>query len=426
MYIEKQILSELIELPKEEFSASLEKVSAHSSKFTKQNTGVLSFIASYFKKYKKAPTWKIIGKQFPEFEFPEASGNFQYAYDELVEHFKQIQVSKDLSRMQEISAKKGIDAGMEFLREIATKHTPTTSKAADIDFVRESESKLTEMQKRLADKASTSTIKFGIPPIDDAAGGFSKSDYIVLYALPKAFKTWLLCRLFVNYCELGYNPLIFSKEMTFEQIFIRTLFIAGQLDWNLAKTLDIPKKDKKYLQDKIKSFKSTGKIISKSDGEIMDLSFISRKIAENPTSDIVLIDGIYLMAKDPSDWKQQMNLSIGVRDLALTHNKLMVVTMQGNRQNDVAMTQEFERDCTAMYKLRRAKDDATGLKLPKSIITNPFAREFDEGFVVNGQHVGEMTMSIDFSSTYFHWEDKDLENLPFNGETGNKLNMEEL
>lgn len=401
MNIEQEIIRHLWHST-EEFPKLSNLVTSYGIKFSLVNSGVYQYLLQYTKKYGKRPSLKLLTKEFKDFTWELPEDPLEFYFNEWKELHKQNSFNDLILEAQKKMINGGVDSALAYLK-LSTSSMKIDTPEVDLDLKTSIESQMEKYTKKQSNPEKQGILT-GIKSIDLASRGFSKGDYVPLVAQPKSFKTWVFCYMFLQQGLQGKKSIFFSKEMTQDQIWTRCLAIAAELNWNKVQHLQLEDDDKKKAIEVVKQISGELIIIGKDVADTYNLDFIRKKYAQYSGFDSAFVDGVYLFADTP-DWKDQMTFSIGLRDVCLQSEIMTFATMQMNRKNEVALTQELERDCTAMYFLHRLTDDIDkNQKLPKIKITCPFAREFEEGFVEIGEngeerHVSETFVTIDFKST---------------------------
>ena len=260
-------------------------------------------------------------------------------------------------------------------------------------------------------------------PLNEQTRGKQNGEFILLYGRPKSLKTWLLIDMAVEDYAINHcRTLIFTKEMSPEQL--RTRFVARllEVDYMAFKNGDLSKEQEdefedlvEHLQEDELRFKQQGKksallITTGWTGKnnIGDLASLEAKIEEFEP-DVVYVDAAYLMSVmrkgARSDWQDMKEISYGLKGLARDRNIPIVATSQANRKgeetkgstlSEIAYGDSFGQACdVAMRIIKREMEDGS-IKLA-CIISG--GREIKlPGFLLNAEPAVQFRLEQIFES----------------------------
>lgn len=235
-------------------------------------------------------------------------------------------------------------------------------------------------------------------PFNEAAGGgVEKDDYIVFYGRPKSKKSWVLAEFIANVFDQGKVPLIYTKEMTADNIFKRVGACLQRLPYQefrtgrltdeerarLAQLLDLARDVRRYAKDMVCL---DGKDTDNGD----TIEWLTAKV-KRYQPDIVFIDGLYLMSdnrggKGQKDNFRVQNISRAARQMVLDTGVPLVATMQATRSaathkganlDEIAYSDAIAQDVTAAIRVinEDPKEDDDD-RNPKITMVVGGAREF--------------------------------------------------
>lgn len=194
----------------------------------------------------------------------------------------------------------------------------------------------------------TSKMKWPWQVLNDATFGLQPDDYIVLYGRPKSMKTWVLCYLIAHAFQMDKKILVYTKEMTPENVFMRMLSCimcapyndlreagaAGGRPLSPAHIAEMAKITTMITNDPQWSKNLT--VLSGRDASAGGdtVSWLNSKV-EKYAPDILFVDGMYLLSdgkKGSADHTRVMNISRELRQLVLSTGVPVIATMQANRK----------------------------------------------------------------------------------------------
>lgn len=174
--------------------------------------------------------------------------------------------------------------------------------------------------------------------MNEHTGGLQEDDYVVIYGRPKSMKTWVLSALVGSAFEQGKRALIYTKEMTQDNIFMRGSAVVGRIPYQEFRggKLDA---DHEYILEQLREFSEQ----SAFDPICLDgrgaeggdtVAWLQSKV-EKYKPDVIFIDGMYLLKsmarKTAATWEHVTDISRSIRNMVLHTRIPAVCTMQANR-----------------------------------------------------------------------------------------------
>lgn len=185
------------------------------------------------------------------------------------------------------------------------------------------------------EKKSESMVKTGYKNIDDLIGGLQGGNYMVLAGSTGMGKTAMALNLVLNVLKQGKEVLLFSLEMTAEELLSRIIANIMEIPAAALRNRCLLKKDLgRYINfissEKFKQLENLLKIPTTNNLNISKIEQIVRK----SQADIVFIDYLGLIRSDnqrQSTYEQISDISRRLKLLAIETNKPFVVLHQLNR-----------------------------------------------------------------------------------------------
>lgn len=214
-------------------------------------------------------------------------------------------------------------------------------------------------------------------PLQEATQGLQVDDYICFYGRPKSMKSWILAYYVAFLFNCGRRILIYTKEMTQDNIFQRVIACIAEIDYARFRA-------GKSTLDEEAAFVAIGHYINAmmANDQIVCLSgrdapkggdnvpWLRAKI-EKYRPDLFAVDGLYLMSDTHNakkDNERVRNISRDLRQMILDTGVPGIVTLQANRaaaKNDeanldeVAFSDGISMDCTAIIRVINEKESPT-------------------------------------------------------------------
>lgn len=212
-----------------------------------------------------------------------------------------------------------------------------------------------------------------------AMGGIQPDDYIVFYGRPKAYKSWILFYLASCIFMQDKKILVYTKEMTPENVFNRIICCIAQVPYQDYRSGKLNPVDKASvyqtrrlihvlgLEDKL--IVLSGKDAAKNGDTVPWL----RSKMETYRPDAVFIDGLYLMSdvnRNKDKHQRVASISNDLRQVNLDMRIPIVATLQANRKaaghneanlDELAFSDAIGQDATMVARVINEKDRPTAM-----------------------------------------------------------------
>lgn len=216
-------------------------------------------------------------------------------------------------------------------------------------------------------------------PLNEATGGIQEDDYVVFYGRPKSMKSWVLAALIGFVFNMDKRAIIYTKEMTPENIFARTAAcIAGipYQELRMGKLEKHHRSDLIALDEMVQATGMNDKLLCLSGKDAAPgtdtIQWLEAKI-EKYKPDLCFIDGLYLLSsangsKSMKDNERVMAISRAARTMQMNTKVPLIVTMQANRaaakhQNaeldEIAFSDAIGQDATIAVRVINEKVSPT-------------------------------------------------------------------
>lgn len=220
-------------------------------------------------------------------------------------------------------------------------------------------------------------------PLNVEVGGISEEDYVLFWGRPKSMKTFVMTFVMAHaYLEQGKRILCYTKEMTPDNMLLRTAAFMGQLPYRETRLAKLSPVDKATMVDLnrliIERAEDTqGRneliVLSGRDANGHDsVPWLQAKI-EQYRPDVCFVDGLYLLndnrgSKRTADWQRVMHISRDIRQMILETHVPIVATMQANRAaaknssaelDEIAFADAVGQDITQGFRVINEKNAPT-------------------------------------------------------------------
>lgn len=241
--------------------------------------------------------------------------------------------------------------------------------------------RIIDRHDRMASGEDLSICQYPWKPFNDVALGIMPDDYIVFYGRPKSMKSWVLAYCIAHVYNQGKLPLIYTKEMTADNIFMRVAACLLKLPYQDFRTGKLTKEDieivrqlRAMAKDLLAQQKDMICLNAKdAPGGADTVEWLQSKV-ERYKPDLVAIDGLYLMsdgkgAKNQKDNFRVQNISRACRQMVLDCSVPVLATMQATRTaaahknanlDEIAFSDAISQDVTAAIRvINEQRDSAT-------------------------------------------------------------------
>jgi hypothetical protein len=240
--------------------------------------------------------------------------------------------------------------------------------------------------------------------LQKATLGIQPDDYIVFYGRPKSYKSWVLAYLVNSLFMQDKRVIIYTKEMTAENIFMRIIgclaevpyqeFRTGTLHYDHEVSLYQARQMVHYLQAEEKLIVLSGKDAPAGADTV---PWLQSKI-KTYQPDACAIDGLYLMSdirKNKDKHQRVSSISNDLRQMNLETRVPILATLQANRAaaknneanlDELAFSDSIGQDATMVMRVINEKDTPTAMMVLGG------AREFS----LNGLRINAVP-AVDFT-----------------------------
>ena len=151
----------------------------------------------------------------------------------------------------------------------------------------------------------------GFIELDRMTSGFQKSDLVILAARPSMGKTAFALNI-AEYAALkkGKRVVIFSLEMSREQLGMRLLAIAARVDSKKLRTGELSEEDWESVNEAAQRYADADLLIDDTPGiGVMEMRNKCRRIDQEKKIDLIMVDYIQMMSADEAGDNRQQEVS---------------------------------------------------------------------------------------------------------------------
>jgi hypothetical protein len=221
-------------------------------------------------------------------------------------------------------------------------------------------------------------------PLNEQSGGMRGGDFILLYGRPKSMKTWALVDMIVEcYYHLNQRVLVYTKEMTPEQLRWRIVARMLGVDYTALKSGQLPEEEREEFFELLDTLKSEEERLMRrghnrslpittgwTSGSVQSGIQSLRSKIEEYEPDIVMADSVYLMKATKKEggafWQDIAEIAYGLHDMAVEYRIPIVATSQANRRGEelkgssmaeIAYGDTFAQACDYAIRIIKTTDE---------------------------------------------------------------------
>lgn len=304
---------------------------------------VFFYLVAHWTRYSEVPDEEVVQRAFPTQRWVSDNQPVEYHIHQLQTRRRKAIVLEALGDAATVlqSAKDDPDHVSKIisgLGDAVNRATLETSgkREADVTSIAELRKHDDLMKERAENQGQLRGITTGFPGIDYVTGGLQPEHFVVLFGLPKSFKSATLLAM-ANAAHLdAWSPLFIGFEMSHEEQMDRLISLRSKV--GLTKILNGTtnrKEDKRMAEAKSRMQDMRPFMFCTDNESALTVGGINAMIQERDP-DVVFIDGIYFMQSalpnvEPGSPQALTDISRSLKRLAQSTRKCIVVTSQASQ-----------------------------------------------------------------------------------------------
>lgn len=335
---------------------------------------VFESLKSYHRKYGSVPDIEILQERFPDLESAPVKADSKYYLDALKNDYMSAKMDRIFTKAGGLLNNRASAEILDKVQKELAKLNKYNNTVRDLNLkdYDDAENFYKKVRERADEMGGSPGIPTGVDSIDASyTTGMAPGHMIVAIGWPGKAKTWFTSLLAVNAHKKGFKPLIFSLEMSPENMRDRIYTIMGAGTFSasgLARgdvDLDTLREwGKNYLEDK-----QDFEVISPDGMQDVTPNVVQAKI-EQYRPDLVIIDYAQLLSdnrKSDAMTPRMMNLSREVKQLAVSNGipVILITAATAEESSDrntaptldkVAWSKAIEYDADMAFAVQRHDD----------------------------------------------------------------------
>lgn len=290
------------------------------------------YVYDFYSKYGKVPSIDLVEEEFKDLSLEYAKEPVDYYLDKMTENYVRVKGSQVLlGAAREIvqSPMKGIEKLQTAVAELTLDAVPTRD-----DLVEDTVEERMARYLRLKKVGGMDGMPTPWEVLNEATMGLHGGDFIAIVSRPGVGKTWFLSIFAEFSARQGLKVLFVTNEMSNTQIMQRFDALYFKLPYKELRAGLLPDAlEKRYFEGLEKMKKDVKMVVTQ---DVHGVNSVGSKI-DQYKPDLVLIDGMYLLADDQnsqSRWEGISNISRNLKKLARKKNVPIIATTQFNRASE--------------------------------------------------------------------------------------------
>lgn len=295
------------------------------------------FILAHYAKHRKTPDVDLFLSNYPTYKLSKRDLTSEEVFEIAIEHVRDNLINRYLSDAVELQDKEKFDEVASLFEYAAHKLTKdfttdrnTAISMGDPDF---------DIEAYL-DEEKTPGAPMGIESIDEDFWGWQPGQLITLVGRQKAGKTTLLLNSALAAWEEGYSVLVFSVELSQDEIRQKILSLGAHVSPTRLRRRTLHDSERKRVVDfdhRMKDDEEDVFFMISNKAQLMSVADIKEEI-EMYKPHVVYIDGTYFIWDNETkgtpdrDWRADANVSAELKLLSVKYDIPVVVTTQSQEK----------------------------------------------------------------------------------------------
>lgn len=318
----------------------------------------------YMARHGKPPGRAVIEREWEGIDEPEPELDVEYVFEQLKGRVMRKQARQIKERVIDASDEEFADVLIESSREY-WESVKSTKHIASLDDYPEMIETFLEMARNKEVGCS-----FGFNHIDRHTGGAGRGHLVFIAARPKRFKSWLLLKAFVEQRRQGKCPVLFTLELSSEEMYRRLVCLVSGVSYNRMIRNELIEAEWKKIRNEMEKFRALGPAY------IVQPPYDERQVehfaleAQRLGADSVLIDQLSFVQWRGNHYRENEGYKEIVHDMKATAVRMSIpwiCVCQFNREaamledmagaHMVGLTRAIEETCDLLIGLHRTEDE---------------------------------------------------------------------
>lgn len=308
-----------------------------------QYARIFGYLVEHWTKFGTLPDEVVVGRAFPTERWVSDNQTTKYHIDQLRMRRRKnivLEALNDSSILLQTAQDdpEHVDKILLSLQDAVTRATVQTSgrREADITSIEEIQRHAEILKDRSENKGMLRGITTGFAGIDLVTGGLQPEHFVVIFGLPKSFKSATLLAMANAVHQQAYTPLFIGFEMSHEEQNDRLLSLRSGVSLTKILTGTTDRKDDRKIRLAQSRLQDMRPFLFSTDTESATTVAGIAGMVKEMDPDIIFIDGVYFMQSvlkdaEPGSPQALTEISRSLKRLAQSTRKCIVVTSQASQ-----------------------------------------------------------------------------------------------
>jgi len=279
--------------------------------FIGESKDVYEFMLDYYGEYSEVPSMDVVQRYFPSYEVELHEDPMMYLIDEMRERRKYNLLVDGVNRIAKSLEKRDTDEALKQWQKLGTVVMMETNITKDRNFTETMDERLEQYESAKKHLGMTG-IPYPWKALNETTGGILDEELISLIGFQSVGKSWILLTILYHAWLSGKKVVLFTREMSVEQMQRRLDAIHFRLPYDDFKLGRLGQTLEERYKKKLPSLKGMPDFIVSSDEDGgAGIGSIKAKLEEYQP-DIFGIDGAYLLGDDrgaDAGWERMMHIT---------------------------------------------------------------------------------------------------------------------
>lgn len=308
MDIERSLVSKVLET-KDIRTVIKNKISKKF--FVGESKEVFQFIVEYYGDYMEVPSIDVVHRYFPNYTLEEHSDPLMYMIDEIRERRKYNLLVDGVNSIAKALNKRDTEGALNQWQKLGSMVMMETAISKDRNYTETMDERLEAYEKAKKHLGMTG-IPYPWKALNETTGGILDEELISIIGFQSVGKSWILLTILYHAWKSGKKVVLFTREMSVEQMQRRLDAIHFRLPYDDFKLGRLGMNLEELYKNKLPTLKGMPDFIVSSDEDGgTGISTIQAKLEEYQP-DLFGIDGAYLLGDDrgaEAGWERIMHIT---------------------------------------------------------------------------------------------------------------------
>lgn len=326
--------------------------------FSSEALDIWNWAIEHYREFGESPGEDALTRKFPGYPLKDTTEDIEYWSSELKSKYIYNVVADTGAKAARAIRENNAEEALKFYRKAARIVDDNVASTRDLDWTSTGRDRFEEYLEA-KETEGIRGIHTPWPSLDEITEGWQAQDFVIIAAPSGTGKTWMLTLSAGKMYEDGLKPLIFTKEMSAEQMARRVDAYMAKLPYEGLRHGELGTMEEERWKELIEEAEQEWPPLFIVGEESGGVSHIESKI-ERYRPDAVFIDGFYLMeddAESESNWTRIQSISQDLKKLAKRRKIPIIVTTQKNKDGTLSFFKGIRNDADIIIGMKQSTED---------------------------------------------------------------------